>query len=242
MLVSCNKEDGADLAASDVGLLSSLAVYNGVIGTSNIEVFLDNDKLNSATQRVGLGGMLPHINVIPGKRTLSSIFQFQRESTEHPAPSQREAILSQSREITLVGGKYYSLFLYGNGEATMDYRLVEDNLIKPRPGSFKIRLANFRMHNDLPRVEFLINGGLVNSAYGASFGEVTIFAEYPTAALYTININGLGKGYENFSVSFTPKEQAVYTVWVWGSANAAPQLDEEGNIRPPMTITEHGAW
>lgn len=229
LFASCTKDDDPDPN------LSAVAFYNGVAGTSNIEVFLDDDRLNTATEVIPLGKMLPHVSVIPGERTLSSIFQLQRQASEKQSSPQ--SVNSEQRKVVFEAGKFYSLFLYGKGEANLNQRLVEDNIIKPTPGRFKIRVANFRM-DTRAAVNFKLSGGAINSAYEATLEEVTGFVEYPTTD-YIVTIEGLGGGYEEFVRDFKPEDQAVYTIWAWGSARTQ-QSPINNELDGPVTITKHG--
>lgn len=233
LMLSCSKDDAMD------PLLATVAVYNGVVGTSNIEVFLDDNRLNTATEVIPLGKMLPHVSIIPGERTFSSIFQVQQQGSEKQSSSHQGTIKSEQSKVVFEEGKFYSLFLFGKGDADPRKKLVEDNLIKPRLGSFKLRVANFRM-DTRAAVNFKLFGGAINSAYEVSLEEVTGFVEFPMAD-YTVTIEGLGGGQENFVVDFKPDDQAVYTVWTWGSARIPLQPDANGNItKYPVTITKHG--
>lgn len=222
LFTSCNKDDvsGYNNDAS----LSTVAVFNAVVSTDNVNLSLGNNHFNTAAEKVPMGAMLEHQLVIPGNHQLEAVFHISRSSFGLSA----ENVLIES-------GKAYSLFLFGRGEGNVKWKTVEDDLIVPSNGRIKVRFANMRVDNTSVRFSLGV-GGNSRSETVAS-GEVTGFIELDRNVLPLV-MTGMGGVFSELSVEFSPENRGVYTVWVWGS----PRRENAPAGTPyatPFTVTKH---
>lgn len=215
LLSSCMKDDSLKdwLSMDDPSKgMAVLAVFNMVESSDQLDVFLNDDMLNKVGETLKYRDFLRHRTVFPGKRTMTAQVRYGTK-IQNAVP----------REITLEQGKNYSLFLYGNEANGMT--LVEDNLILPQRGKFKVRFANFNVAQHASSIGDKIEATKYFNAIQPN--KVTNFIELDIKEnAFILSVSGQRE--EGFPIQFDPSNQGVYTVLV-----TAPRL-ESSTGRPQI--------
>lgn len=211
ILSSCRKDEGLELYDSP-GHLSGLAAFNAIPGTTELNLFLGEERLNRTNDRFSFGGYLSHRNVYPGEKKLYV------EGLTFDGDKLRAV-----KDISLAAGSIYSLFLYEEGG--IQTVVSKDNLVSPREGYAKIRLAH--MVKDAPSLA-MWNGTVSQPTFGnISFKGVTDFIEVRADQLLSLKIKPSDDKnlLPEITQEFRPENKAIYTLMVVGLLN--PKNDKE---------------
>lgn len=221
LLSSCLKDDALDeqLSMDEAGGMSVLAVFNLVESSQRLEVFLDNN-LHNRGESLRYGDVIRHRTVFPGKRTLATtVYYGNRQQKTAP------------REIALDREKNYSLFLYGNNAHGM--LLVEDDLILPASGKFKVRFANFNSAQDATNIGNATGAGRYFSSTKPN--QVTDFVELDMDE-NSFLLSKDSRGTNALPIKLNPANRGVYTVLV-----IAPHIgaNAEANTQSLYKVIQH---
>lgn len=221
LMLSCIKEGDMVNRPQDgmSGSMAVLAVFNVVEASDQLDVFLNNDPLNKVTETLRYGEILRHRTVFAGKITLTARVRYGG-AVQMSAP----------KELTLESGKNYSLFLYGKNANHIT--LVEDNLILPPPGKFKVRFANFNGAQDIANIgnqrELRKYFNLVKPSQVTDFIELDIQEN-------SFLMSADGQSSNMLPIQLNPHSRGVYTVLV-----TAPRIDlNSGSFRTLFSVIRH---
>lgn len=212
-LNSCVKDNDSYMYDSP-GSFVGLAVFNAIPNSTAVNLLVDRDRLNMTNEKLPFGGYIPHRNVYPGEKTITV------ENQNSKGESQRVM-----QNVSLASGNIYSLFLYDeNGIKSI---LTKDNIVSPRNGYAKIRLAN--MVKDAPALT-MWSGNPVQTVYAdVPFKTVTEFVEVKAGEPMTFKIiptNTKANLPEIILKDFSLENKAIYTFMVKGVLEASNENEE----------------
>lgn len=211
-LNSCVKDD--DLKQYDSpGDLSSLATFNAVPATSEMNLFFDGVRFNKTNEKFSFREFMPHRNVYPGEKKLL---------IEGVTTSGGK--IRTSRDISLQAGNIYSLFLYEEGG--VQALLSKDNIVVPKNGYAKVRLVH--MVKDAPALSMWDQEGGQPLFSHLPFKGITEFIEVKANESMSVKIIPSGNEKQNLEIlqTFVPENRAFYTLMVVGLLHAKDEDDE----------------
>lgn len=212
-LNSCVKDDGMNPYDSPSDL-SSLASFNAVPGTSELSLFLDGARLNKTDEKFSFSEFMSHRNVYPGEKKLNIEGVYVKGEK-----------IRTLKDISLHAGNIYSLFLYE--ERGIQTLLTKDNIVVPKEGYAKIRLAH--MVKDAPALSIWDKERPQPLFGNIPFKGVTEFIEVKADEIVELHIIPSGdrrnKSLE-ISQTFVPRNKAFYTLMVVGLINAEDKEQE----------------
>src|SRR5690606_6259538 len=118
--------------------------------------------------------------------------------------------------IDLSTGRVYSLFV--NKDKMLTVVQSEDNIIKPKPGFAKIRLA----HMSYDAASLSLNEDDGKQLFkNVKYKEVTDFVEIKSSSSLSLLIRPVGINKEpQLDQNFKPEDQGIYTLLVKGYMNS----------------------
>lgn len=200
---SCKKDEGPKgPAGSPNDSIAAAMVINAVPGSDGLVVALDNNQLNNLAsgERFVYREYMPYKRIIPGDRLLR-VF--------HPEKVQENT--SIFRQITnFVAGKYYSLFIVGENDKTMEMVQLEDALTAPGVGKAKIRFVN--ASPDAPALNLGERDKPSLFAENIAYKKHTDFVEIPAGSKYDLFIANHSSKEDIHHFEFEPEEKMIYTI------------------------------
>jgi len=214
---SCSKHD--DLEQFDTyGEMAALAVFNTVPSSLDMEVFIEGKKLKAANEKLPFGKYLPYKSVFSGTMDIKIVSSYKGGQDTY------------NGTVNLYAGKVYSLFV--NKEEKVTATLFEDNIIKPRPGFAKIRLAHMSP-NASPLS--LSDGKGEPFFQNIKYKDVTPFVEMKSTSRLSLFIRPTGVSkVPQLDQNFLPDDQGIYTLLVTGYVDPENAAEEIG-----MQLVEH---
>ncbi len=212
-LNSCIKDNDSELYGSPSNF-AGLAVFNAIPNSTAVNLLVEGNRLNMTSEKLPFGGYISHRNLYPGAKVITVENQNSKGETQRI-----------TQNTSLISGDIYSLFLYEeNGIKSL---LAKDNMVIPRNGYAKIRLAN--MVKDAPDLA-MSSGKEPQTLYAdVPFKTVTEFIEVKAGEPLTFRIVPADSKInlpeivlENFSLD----NKAIYTFMVKGLLNAAHENEE----------------
>lgn len=215
-LSSCVKDD-ANRVFDNPGSLSSLAAFNAVPGTSEVNLFLDGVRFNNTNEKFSFGEFMRHRNSFPGQKRLNI-----EGMTTKGEP------LRTSTGITLQAENIYSLFLYEEGG--IQVKLSKDNIVVPRDGYAKIRFVH--MVKDAPALSMWDKEQTQPLFGNIPFKDVTEFIEVKANESLSLKIIPTGDRNKTPEISqtFVPENRTLYTLMLVGLLNSDSK-DEEVSLK-----------
>ncbi len=190
--------------------MAVLAVFNAVSNTDQVDVLLNGERLNTNLEMLRYGEFMRHRIVYPGNRTLSMNIRFGSRTLSTAAES-----------LNLSAGRNYSLLLTnGNPVQTA---LVEDDLLLPRNGQFKVRFLN--TNTDGLAVSIGNNPTASNVFPPLAAGKMSAFATLDIDE-YSLLFAGQNSAAVNHAFDLNPANQGVYTIWLTGSLLNKDKADQ----------------
>ena len=221
VLASCSTKDSLSDGSFDYASdrMAVLAVFNGVSGSDQMDVFLNGERQNSNIEILRYGEFMRHRTVYPGGRRLSLNVRYGTQTLSPPAI-----------DLNLMSGKNYSLLLTDG--SPIQSTLVEDDLLLPKDGQFKVRFINTNTEGQTvalgtaaDRVEFFGDLGA---------GKISGFSTFDVAD-YQLRFTTNEGARMAHSFDFKPANQGVYTIWLTGSL---AEKDRNGQT-PLYTVVKH---
>lgn len=209
---SCVKDDAKHLFDSPRSL-SSLAAFNAVPGTAEVNLFLDGVRFNNTDEKFSFGEFMRHRNSFPGQKKLGI----------EGVTSKGERVRAL-KDIALQAENIYSLFLYDEGG--IQVKLSKDNIVVPRDGYAKIRFVH--MVKDAPALS-MWDKEQTQSLFGnITFKDVTEFIEVKAKEELSLKIIPTGDRNKTPEISqtFVPENRTLYTLMVVGLLNAESKSEE----------------
>ncbi len=202
-LVSCLKSDSLDASRdhSSADGMAVLAVFNGIKGAEQMDVSLDGERLNTGIEALRYGEILRHRTVYPGDRRVMMEIRFNNQKST-----------PLSTDLRLLPGKNYSLFL--TGAEPLTYELLEDDLILPRDGQFKLRVANTSVSGK----GVALGNSEERDKYFSTIqaGKMTAFSTFDLGdESWQLSTQEGSKSI--LPLNFKPVNRGVYTIWLTGS-------------------------
>lgn len=212
LLNSCVKDDTNHMFDNPRSL-SSLATFNAVPGTSEVNLFLDGIRFNNTDERFSFGQFMRHRNSFPGQKKLSI----------EGVTTKGEPVRAL-KDISLEAENIYSLFLYEEGG--IQVKLSKDNIVVPRDGYAKIRLVH--MVKDAPALSMWGKEQTQPLFGNIPFKDVTDFIEVKAKESLSLKIIPAGDRNKAPEIlqTFVPENKAFYTLMVVGLLNSESK-DEE---------------
>lgn len=215
-LSSCVKDD-ANRVFDNPGSLSSLAAFNAVPGTSEVNLFLDGVRFNNTSEKFSFGEFMRHRNSFPGQKRLN----IEGMTTKGES-------LRTSTGITLQAENIYSLFLYEEGG--IQVKLSKDNIVVPKDGYAKIRFVH--MVKDAPALSMWDKEQTQPLFGNIPFKDVTEFIEVKANESLSLKIIPTGDRNKTPEISqtFVPENRTLYTLMLVGLLNSDSK-DEEVSLK-----------
>jgi len=202
-LGGCLKDD------NPVYQVSAVRALNAVPGSEQLDVFLDQNKLNFddgtwQDESFAYTDTLPYKNAWPNNRVVSIV-----DPVDYP-----DAKPLVQETVNFIPGKFYSLYVVGYDD--MEVMYTEDDLSSPAAGKAKIRFVH--LSPDAPALDFEVSTGDGEPLRidGKVFKEITAFAAVDGGVAYTVNFVERDSETLLHSFEFMPKAGMIYTVWVSG--------------------------
>lgn len=203
LLGGCLKDD------NPVYQVSAVRALNAVPGSDQLDVFLDQNKLNFddakwQDESFAYTDTLPYKNAWPNNRVVSIV-----DPVDYPNASP----LVQ-KTVNFIPGKFYSLYVVGYDDIEVMY--AEDDLSSPAAGKAKIRFAH--LSSDAPALDFELATGATEPLRvdGKVFKEISDFTTVDGDVAYTVNFVEHDSKTLLHSFEFIPETGMIYTVWVSG--------------------------
>ncbi len=203
LLNGCLKDD------NQVYQVAAVRGLNAVPGSEQLDVFLDQNKLNFDSgiwQDEGFAytDTLPYKNAWPNNRLVSIV-----DPVDYP---NAEPLVQKT--VSFMPGKFYSLYVIGHDD--MDVLYTEDNLSEPAAGKAKIRFIH--LSPDAPALDFSVeaNSGDPLTIRDKAFKEATDFTAIDGGIAYAVNFIEHSNDNVLHTFAFTPETGMIYTVWVKG--------------------------
>lgn len=209
ILFSCSNDDLLSNHQQDFDPngMAVLAVFNGVLGSDQMDVLLNGERQNSGTENFRYGEVLRHRTVYPGKRKLQVSWRAGNQTITPPA-----------LDVDLLAGKNYSLFLTAGNPITLS--LVEDDLLLPKDGQFKLRFANTAPNGSA--VSLGTNDDISRFFSAVEIGKMSAFSTFEVGE-FALQFSGSGNSRASKTFDFKPVNRGVYTIWLTGNLNASEQ-------------------
>ncbi|GEM_PF-1411618 len=214
----CSKYDDLENQLDSLGEMSALAIFNTVPNSLNMEVYLEGKKVKLANEKLSFGGYLPYKYQFAGKKKIK-IVSYYRGGED-----------SYEGVVDLQAGKVYSLFV--NKDYKLNIVQSEDNIIKPKPGYAKIRLAH--MSYDAASLSLNEEGGK-QLFKNIKYKDVTGFVEIKSSSSLSLLVRPIGLNrMPQLDQNFKPEDQGIYTLLVRGYID--PNNEDEAIS---MKLIEH---
>lgn len=198
-LSSCLKDKNESYVAPPAAFVS---VVNALPGSQSTDVYFDQNL--ASRYIIDYGNGQDYVRAYTGKRT----FNYYTAGTQQKI---------KSDTITLVADKFYTSYLTGT-TAQPEILVVKDTLAQPAAGKASIRLVN--VSANAPAVSLVIKNGATLAANKAYKG-VSGFVAVQGNTTYTLDIVQTGTSTVLATITdVNLKNNAVYTVWLRGSATA----------------------
>ncbi|MCL7988882.1 DUF4397 domain-containing protein [Sphingobacterium sp. lm-10] len=203
LMTSCSNKDYLSQGSLDSSLnqMAVLAVFNGVSGSDQMDVFLNGERQNSSIEMLRYGEFMRHRTAYPGNRRLTLNIRYGNQTVSPPAV-----------DINLVAGKNYSVLLTrGN---PVQSTLVEDDLLLPRNGQFRVRFIN----TNADGLTVALGTASDRSRFFGDLrvGNISAFAVFDVAD-YQLQFATNNSTLATYDFDFKPVNQGVYTIWLTGS-------------------------
>lgn len=213
-LMSSCKKDGLPSGPQDtvdrpgVAVAAAMAI-NSVPASQGLILALDNNQFNNLAlgERFAYRELMVYRRVVPGDRLLR-VFHPEK------VPS-NESIFRQ--DVHFKEGKYYSLFVVGNSDKTMEVVQVEDELNAPSAGRAKIRFIN--TSPDAPLLDLGLSNETGMLATGMAFKEHSDFISIEASKSYSLTIYNHASKESVLEFNFAPEEKKIYTIVALGRYN-----------------------
>lgn len=127
LLLGCAKDEDVGVSESPYADFAGLAAFNGVEGSTSMQLRIDGKLLNKDNELFAVGDFLNHRTVFPGRRKV--------EVSDRKAS--KPALVD---DFEFEAGKLYTFFFYGEGP--MEHILTQDDLLKPQQGKIRFRVVN----------------------------------------------------------------------------------------------------
>ncbi len=215
---SCSKYDDLEHQLDAFGEMAALAVFNTVPNSLDMDVFLDDKKVKAANEKLSFGGYLPYKSTFAGK-TKIKIVSYHKGGKD-----------TYEGVIDLSAGRVYSLFV--NKDKNLTVVQSEDNILKPKHGFAKIRLA----HMSYDAASLSLNEDDGKQLFkNVKYKEVTDFVEIKSSSSLSLLIRPVGINNEpQLDQNFKPEDQGIYTLLVKGYMNSDNKEEAIG-----MQLIEH---
>lgn len=212
LLASCNNNDllSDQLSNDAASQMAVLAIFNGVPDSDQMEVFLNGERQNTTIDMLRYGEFMRHKTVYPGGKRLTLNVRYGNQTLSPPAT-----------DLNLAAGRNYSLLLTGGNP--IQSTLVEDDLILPRSGQFKVRFVN--TNPDGLTVSVGTSTDRVGFFRALEAGKISAFATYDLAD-YPLQFMTAGSIQKSHAFELKPANQGVYTIWLTGSLVAKDRNDQ----------------
>ena len=202
-LGGCLKDD------NQVYQVSAVRALNAVPGSTQLDVFLNQNKLNFDNvawedEVFAYADTLPYKNAWPNDRVVSIV-----DPADYP---NAEPLVQKT--VTFVPGKFYSLYVVGYEE--MEVLATEDDLTSPALGEAKIRFIH--LCPDAPSLDFEVGRetGDALRVDDIAFKEYTDFTAIESSEAYIVNFIDHDTEDVLHTFEFSPEADMIYTVWVKG--------------------------
>lgn len=221
LLASCSNKDSLSEGSFEYvsDKMAVLAVFNGIAGSDQMDIFLNGERQNSSIEIVRYGEIMRHRTVYPGSRRLTLNVHYGTQTVSPPAI-----------DLNLISGKNYSLLLTHG--SPIQSTLVEDNLLLPEEGKFRVRFINTNAEGQTVALGTASDRtGFFNDLEA---GKVSAFATFDIAdyqlKFATDDATRLAHNFD-----FKPVNQGVYTIWLTGSIAEKDRNDQN----PLYTVIKH---
>lgn len=200
LFVGCSKDElnvsSEELNHQD---FAGISAFNAIEGTENLQLLVDDKVINRTDENFQTGGYLNPRTIFPGDRKLSLI-----------SP---KGHIYYKGEIKTVASKFYSIFFYGQVNATI--MIAEDEFIKPANGKQKVRVVNLVSEGNLK-----LSYNYLNSQESYDFKErVLAYKEYASNEKITFNLSSTDGKYEAVKFEFDGDDQSINTIVFYTDIN-----------------------
>ena len=184
--------------------IASTAAIIAVPGSEGLDIALDNNLLNDPYwgEQFGYVDVLPYKNAYPGSRLVRV---FDPEGAPDDGPLAYET-------VNFVAGNFYSLYVVGDDR--LEIMVTEDDLSEPGDGHAKIRFM--QLSPDAPELDIAEPDRDTILAANMKFKDVTDFIKFDADEPHTFNITAHDGGKLADTISITPKNNSIYTIWLKG--------------------------
>lgn len=218
--VGCSKYD-ADVKEMDyTGQVSSVALFNAIPGSTNLQVILGETSQNSGNVPLRYRGYQHYRSVYPGERSLNI------ESTR--TGGKNTYVSKQDFE----GGKVYSLFVCLNKAQQVEVIKTTDNVIVQNDAKIaKIRVANMSpdvLALSLNSSALLGDEDQKSNLSTIGFAEVTPFVHIKAGEKIKLDIGSLlsSNSEPYFSEEVQLQGMGLYTILITGSRQTTDGEDK----------------
>lgn len=213
LFVSCMKDDLGPTGPGDAGhpgvAVAAAMAVNSVPASTGLVLALDNNQFNNLAlgERFAYRELMVYRRVIPGERLLR-VFHPEKVVLN-------ESILRQN--VHFQEGMYYSLFVVGDSDKTMEVVQLEDELEAPLPGRAKIRFIN--TSPDAPSLDLGLSNESSRLATGMAFKAYSDFVSIGAGQTYQLTIYNHVSKEPVLEFTFEPEEKKIYTIVALGRYN-----------------------
>jgi len=209
---SCSKSDDLEKQFDMYGEMAALAVFNTVPNSLDMEVFIGDRKVKAANESLHFGDYLPYKSIFSGKATIKIVSSYKNGKDTYDGT------------VDLAAGRVYSLFV--NKEEKLTVKLIEDDVIRPRHGFAKIRLA----HMSPDAASFSLNENEGRQLFqNIKYKDVTSFVEIKSSSNVSLQVQPIGASkMPQLDQNFQPVDQGIYTLLVTGYVDSDNEGEEIG--------------